>query len=46
VKKQKRFFREGKSEQWREKLSPAQIRRICKQHREQMERFGYLPDDI
>jgi hypothetical protein len=45
MKNQERFFRSGKAEQWREKLSPAQIRRICRQHGEQMARFGYLPDD-
>lgn len=37
------FFREGKTEQWREKLSEDQIRRIVSDHREQMERFGYVP---
>jgi hypothetical protein len=42
----KRFFREGRSGQWREQLSRRQIRRIVKDHAEQMDRFGYLTDDI
>ena len=39
------FFREGKTEQWQEKLSDAQIRQIISDHREQMERFNYVPKD-
>lgn len=42
----KRFFREGKSEQWREQLSRRQIRRIVQKHHVQMKRFGYLTDDL
>jgi hypothetical protein len=38
------FFREGRKNQWREKLSEAQVRRIVVDHREQMQRFGYVPD--
>lgn len=38
-----KFFREGRSGQWREKLTEAQIRRITEAHAEQMHRFGYLP---
>jgi hypothetical protein len=41
----KAFFREGKSEQWRTKLTPEQVRQIISDHREQMERFGYIPKD-
>lgn len=41
----KAFFREGKAEQWRAKLTPDQVRRIISDHREQMERFGYIPKD-
>lgn len=41
----KAFFREGKKDQWREKLTPDQIRQIISDHREQMERFGYVPKD-
>lgn len=37
------FFREGRSGQWREALTPAQIDRIVDAHGEQMARFGYLP---
>jgi hypothetical protein len=41
--KGKRFFRAGRSNQWREKLSREQVARIVKAHREQMQRFGYVP---
>lgn len=41
----KAFFREGKRDQWREKLSPDQVRQIIRDHHVQMERFGYIPDD-
>ena len=44
-KKAQSFFREGKAEQWREKLTEDQIRRIISDHREQMERFDYIPAD-
>lgn len=39
------FFREGRAEQWREVLTPDQVRRIIADHHEQMERFGYIPED-
>ncbi len=39
------FFREGKAEQWREKLTEEQIRRIISDHRDQMERFDYIPKE-
>ncbi|MEE8506681.1 MAG: sulfotransferase domain-containing protein [Kiloniellales bacterium] len=38
-----RFFREGKPGQWRKVLSEEQIKRIISDHREQMERFDYVP---
>ncbi len=41
----KRFFRTGKSGQWEEELSPAQVGRIVDAHHQQMERFGYLPEN-
>ena len=41
----KAFFREGRSEQWREILTPEQIRQVICDHHEQMERFGYIPHD-
>ncbi|MBS0591705.1 MAG: sulfotransferase domain-containing protein [Proteobacteria bacterium] len=41
--KGKRFFRAGRSHQWREKLSRDQVARIVAAHREQMQRFGYVP---
>lgn len=37
-----RFFRSGKSGGWREALTPEQVARIERTHREQMRRFGYL----
>ena len=40
------FFRVGKPDQWREALTPEQIRRIVGLHREQMERFGYVPAEL
>ncbi|MEX0922336.1 MAG: sulfotransferase domain-containing protein [Rhodovibrionaceae bacterium] len=39
----KKFFNVGKRDQWREKLTEAQISRIVEKHREQMERFKYVP---
>lgn len=36
-----RFFRVGRSGQWRVKLSAAQVNRIVSQHGVQMARFGY-----
>ena len=41
--KAERFFRDGRAGQWKEVLTPAQIQRIVDAHKEQMERFGYLP---
>ena len=38
-----RFFRSGRRDQWRKKLTAAQVRRVVSAHREQMERFGYVP---
>ena len=40
---QKSFFRAGKSGDWRKQLSQTQIRRVLSDHREQMERFDYVP---
>lgn len=39
----KSFFRRGKPGEGKEKLKPALVDAIVKTHREQMERFGYLP---
>jgi hypothetical protein len=39
------FFREGRAEQWREVLTPDQVRQIIRDHHVQMERFGYIPED-
>lgn len=40
---QKRFFRSGKAGAWRRALTDDQIKRVVARHREQMERFGYVP---
>lgn len=40
----KQFFREGKTGQWKTVLTRRQVRRIVTAHREQMARFGYLPE--
>ena len=38
-----RFFFKGRANQWREALSREQVRRILDAHREQMQRFKYVP---
>jgi len=38
------FFREGKAGQWRKILTKEQIAAVVSVHREQMARFGYLPE--
>ncbi len=38
-----RFFRQGKSGGWKNTLNDEQIRRVVRAHREQMQRFGYIP---
>jgi Sulfotransferase domain len=40
------FFREGKAGQWKKALSKEQVAAIVSAHREQMERFGYVPDGM
>jgi Sulfotransferase domain len=42
----KAFFRAGRAGQWREHLSREQIRRIVNDNREQMARFGYVPEGL
>ena len=39
------FFREGRADQWREELTPDQVRQIISDHRVQMQRFNYIPSD-
>jgi len=39
------FFRRGRQGQWRDSLSDEQVQRIVDQHREQMQRFKYIPGD-
>jgi len=41
--KGKRFFRSGRVNQWREVLTREQIKRVLDRHREQMQRFRYVP---
>ena len=38
-----RFFFKGRANQWREALSREQVQRIVSDHREQMQRFKYIP---
>lgn len=38
------FFRQGKSGDWKDKLTPEQIQRIITDHAEVMRRFGYLDE--
>jgi hypothetical protein len=37
-----KFFRSGRSGAWMDQLTPEQAKRIERDHREQMKRFGYL----
>jgi hypothetical protein len=37
------FFRQGEAGGWRRILSAAQVQRLCTDHREQMQAFGYWP---
>ncbi len=39
----KSFFRSGKKDQWQDILSSEQVSKIVERHREQMERFKYIP---
>jgi hypothetical protein len=41
-----RFFREGRAGQWREKLTRRQVRRIVTDHRQMMQKFFYLTDEL
>jgi hypothetical protein len=41
-----RFFRAGKADQWRDGLTPRQVRAIVTTHHQQMHRFGYLIDEL
>ena len=36
------IFRSGRSGGWKDALTPEQAKRIERDHREQMKRFGYL----
>ncbi|MGE0154562.1 MAG: sulfotransferase domain-containing protein [Reyranellaceae bacterium] len=37
------FFRQGEAGAWRKILTPQQVQRLCADHREQMQAFGYWP---
>lgn len=39
-----RFFREGQSGAWRTALSDRQVAKVVADHRQQMARFGYVPE--
>ena len=41
-KKQERFFRKGKTGQWKKELTPEQIEQMIKYHGRVMEKYGYL----
>lgn len=41
---QKNFFRSGKTGEWKDVLTEEQVAKICAVHRDQMARFGYLPE--
>jgi hypothetical protein len=41
---QDRFFRVGKVGQWRDVLTPEQVAAVVAAHRQQMARFGYVPE--
>lgn len=41
-----RFFRSGKSGEWRHELTPAQVTKIVQDHHVQMARFGYMTDEL
>ena len=43
---QERFFRKGEVGQWRDVLTDEQVAAIVESHREQMARFGYVPEGI
>jgi hypothetical protein len=43
--KAERFFRQGKSGDWRDKLNPQQVERIIADQGDVMRRFGYLDAD-
>ncbi len=45
-KKAEKFFRAGKSDQWKEILSRKQIETIIAACRPQMEKFGYIPESF
>jgi hypothetical protein len=43
VDEETRFFFKGRANQWREALTREQVQRIVDDHREQMQRFKYIP---
>ena len=43
---QKSFFRKGSINGWRTTLSKQEVKKITEFHKEQMERFDYIPEDL
>ena len=43
---QEKFFRNGRVGGWRDELTPEQAKSIVDAHREQMARFGYVPEGM
>tara|TARA_B100001142_G_scaffold322671_1_gene371380 strand:- start:380 stop:1216 length:837 start_codon:yes stop_codon:yes gene_type:complete len=43
---QKNFFRQGSTNGWKKILSDKQVSRIIDYHRDQMQKFDYLPKDL
>lgn len=40
------FFRAGRTGEWREAMTEEQVRRLVEAHRQQMARFGYVPEGM
>ena len=43
---QQRFFRQGQAGSWRDTLAPGDVKAVVAAHREQMDRFNYVPDGL
>lgn len=39
------FFRKGKTGSWKEEMTDEQVRRVIRNHHEQMRRFDYIPEE-
>ncbi len=40
------FFRKGKTGSWKEEMTEEQVRRVIRNHHQQMRRFDYIPEDF